>query len=188
MMLSHKVVVAVLLTILARHGAQSRHSEGPFGGCGTMFNVDFPSGAGILNNGNNDITATNGECCEKCASHPACKVWTRIKGNFGGSTSGECWLRSFRPAQKACSYCDSGVNSCGVLGNTDFPSKDGLLNNGQFTKSNAECCRKCNTRSDCKAWTRIKKDTKYNKAGECWLRSFVPNRKYCAECDSGFKE
>ncbi|GMH37255.1 hypothetical protein BSKO_05128 [Bryopsis sp. KO-2023] len=189
-MLSNEVVVGVLLTILAWHGAQA--------GCGTISNVDFPSQAGILNNGNNDLAFTNEDCCEKCANHPSCKVWTRIKGtpevlpaafrNSGDSSIGECWLRSFRPAQKECDYCDSGVNSCQVLGNTDFPSKNGVLNNGELTKSNAECCRKCNARTDCKAWTRIKKDTKQNKAGECWLRSFVPNRKFCAECDSGSKE
>ncbi|GMH37259.1 hypothetical protein BSKO_05132 [Bryopsis sp. KO-2023] len=160
------------------------------GGCSIISNFDFPSKQGILNNGKNDITSTNEECCTKCANNPSCKVWTRIKSSAGGSAVGECWLRSFRPAIEECFWCDSGVNSCGgILVNTDFPSSGGVLNDGStdLTNSNAECCRRCNERSDCKAWTRIKKDTEHNKAGECWLRDTIPDRKFCAECDSGSK-
>ncbi|GMH33296.1 hypothetical protein BSKO_01130 [Bryopsis sp. KO-2023] len=159
------------------------------GGCAIMAGVDFPSQTGILNNGKNDITKTNEECCQKCANHPSCKVWTRIKDPIGGSQIGECWLRDFKPSQKPCRWCDSGLNSCGMLGETDFPSSSGILNDGKsdITSSNAECCKKCNERSDCKAWTRIQSDTQFNKAGECWLRNFVPERKFCAECVSGSK-
>lgn len=159
------------------------------GGCAIQSNTDYPSDNGILNNGKNDITSTNEECCQLCANNPRCKVWTRIKGTPGGSTVGECWLREFVPASKQCSWCDSGLNSCGVLVESDYPSTDGLLNDGKntITSSNAECCKKCNENSECKAWTRIKWDTEYNKKGECWLRNYVPERKYCAHCDSGFK-
>lgn len=41
--------------------------------------------------------------------------------------------------------------------------------------------------ADCKAWTRIKKKTKFNKKGECWMRDFVPQTKACSFCNSGTK-
>lgn len=38
---------------------------------------------------------------------------------------------------------------------------------------------------DCKVWTRITKDTKWSRKGECWLRNFVPEGNKCTVCNSG---
>ncbi|GMH33295.1 hypothetical protein BSKO_01129 [Bryopsis sp. KO-2023] len=173
--------------------ATYRRIEGLLGGgggsgggnsCGLLDNTDFPSSWGVLNDGRKDRTNSNGDCCAKCASNPSCAVWTRI------DVSGECWLRKYAPKAKARDGATSGVNSCSTVSqNTDFPSKDGILNDGKkdITKDNAACCKKCNADYNCQAWTRVKYDTYDSRIGECWLRSYVPNGVYEGSTDSGQK-
>lgn len=155
---------------------------------GVSFNTDYPSSDGILNNGANDLTSSNMECWELCSKTQGCKAWTRIKQTQpNGSKAGECWLRNYEPEPKNCDYCDSGVTECAVLYNTDYPSQGGVLNSGknELTANNAECCALCRANPKCKAWTRIKSSTEYNQEGECWLRDYIPDRKYSGVSDSG---
>ncbi|GMH33268.1 hypothetical protein BSKO_01102 [Bryopsis sp. KO-2023] len=79
--------------------------------CGVLFNTDFPSTEGILNDGTQDITDTDGECCAMCTSNPWCEVWTRIKSSTEYNTEGECWLRSYVPNGVSNDNTDSGYKA-----------------------------------------------------------------------------
>ncbi|GMH33286.1 hypothetical protein BSKO_01120 [Bryopsis sp. KO-2023] len=119
-----------------------------------------------------------------------CAVWTRVAKSSGGSQAGECWLREHVPKGKKADGLNSGRNACSILSpGTDFPSEDGHVNQGvvDITKNNEECCKLCNADTRCEAWTRIKSDTEYNREGECWLRSYVPNGVLNDNTDSGRK-
>ncbi|GMH33285.1 hypothetical protein BSKO_01119 [Bryopsis sp. KO-2023] len=76
--------------------------------CGVLYDTDFPSSFGILNDGKQDITDTNGECCALCTSNPWCESWTRIKSDTEYNSEGECWLRNYVPTGVRNDNTDSG--------------------------------------------------------------------------------
>ncbi|GMH33269.1 hypothetical protein BSKO_01103 [Bryopsis sp. KO-2023] len=158
--------------------------------CGVLEDFDFPSTEGILNDGKQDITANDKECCEMCASNPSCAVWTRVTKAFDGKKVGECWLRNFNPGfTPYTAGFNSGRNSCSILSKNTKLKGDSYLNDGKkdITESNEECCRMCNADNWCESWTRFKYDTDNNRKGECWLGTNIPDGVAEPSADSGQK-
>ncbi|GMH45235.1 hypothetical protein BSKO_13192 [Bryopsis sp. KO-2023] len=110
-----------------------------------------------------------GSCC-----------WAEARAAAGqdGDLSGFGGMRSLKQGN-ACGNFDFKFN-------TDFPSGTPMNNGAEAITANSdECCALCTNTDGCKTWTRIKKNTRHNRRGECWLRDHTPAQKSCNHCDSG---
>lgn len=170
------------------------------GSCNVQWNADY-SGDGVINDGHNTITGSNEECCNLCNSRSDCKTWTRISWTKDWNKEGECWMRNTVNGRSFSRNSHSGVksgassggsssggSSCSVQWGVDLRGGT-VINNGknEITGSDSECCEKCNARSDCKAWTRLRYSNDGSQEGECWLRSSFSFQRNRDATNSGTK-
>ncbi|GMH37719.1 hypothetical protein BSKO_05592 [Bryopsis sp. KO-2023] len=80
--------------------------------CRILMGIDLPSES-TINNGSEDITGSDAECCSLCDSRSDCNAWTRITRDTEWNQEGECWMRNSVPGKVNKDFTNSGVKSGG---------------------------------------------------------------------------